>query len=250
MLEAVAAAVAISRGLRRPRAASSGSTTRTSRCVPTAARRAARRARRARARAGGLVEELRAVKDDDEIEAIRRATRDRRPDLRVAERRARARRPYRAGGRAARWSVHVQRAGRRGGGISADRRRRSARRAAARDPREVEIPRGTLVVVDFGCAVDGYYSDCTRTLATGEIESEARETYELVRSGAGGGLARSRSRGGGRARGRRRRTRADRGAGQGRALRPRRGSRRGPRGARGAAPRAHRQRPAASRATS
>jgi Xaa-Pro aminopeptidase len=47
-------------------------------------------------------------------------------------------------------------------------------------PRDVEIPRGTLVVIDMGATVDGYSSDCTRTLATGEIGDEAREVYELV----------------------------------------------------------------------
>jgi Xaa-Pro aminopeptidase len=50
------------------------------------------------------------------------------------------------------------------------------------EPGANEIPRGTLVVVDFGCIVDGYCSDCTRTFATGEIDPEAREVYELVRS--------------------------------------------------------------------
>ena len=49
-------------------------------------------------------------------------------------------------------------------------------------PRDVEIPRDTLVVVDLGCMVDGYCSDCTRTFATGELGAEAAEVYELVRS--------------------------------------------------------------------
>jgi Xaa-Pro aminopeptidase len=48
-------------------------------------------------------------------------------------------------------------------------------------PRDVEIPRGTLVVIDLGAKVDGYCSDCTRTLATGPLEDEALEIYELVR---------------------------------------------------------------------
>jgi Xaa-Pro aminopeptidase len=50
------------------------------------------------------------------------------------------------------------------------------------EPGEAAIPRDSLVVVDFGCQVDGYCSDCTRTFATGEIDSEAGEVYELVRS--------------------------------------------------------------------
>jgi Xaa-Pro aminopeptidase len=48
-------------------------------------------------------------------------------------------------------------------------------------PRDVEIARDTLVVVDMGARVDGYCSDCTRTFATGELEEEASEVYELVR---------------------------------------------------------------------
>jgi Xaa-Pro aminopeptidase len=47
-------------------------------------------------------------------------------------------------------------------------------------PRDVEIPRNTLVVVDMGAKVDGYCSDCTRTLATGPLDDEALEVYELV----------------------------------------------------------------------
>ena len=49
------------------------------------------------------------------------------------------------------------------------------------EPRDVEIPRGTLVVIDWGARLDGYCSDCTRTIATGPIDSSAQEVYELVR---------------------------------------------------------------------
>jgi Xaa-Pro aminopeptidase len=47
-------------------------------------------------------------------------------------------------------------------------------------PRDVEIPAGTLVVVDAGARVDGYCSDCTRTFATGPLSGDAVEVYELV----------------------------------------------------------------------
>ena len=47
-------------------------------------------------------------------------------------------------------------------------------------PRDVEIPRDTLVVIDMGALVDGYCSDCTRTLATGALDDGALEVYELV----------------------------------------------------------------------
>jgi Xaa-Pro aminopeptidase len=48
------------------------------------------------------------------------------------------------------------------------------------EPREVEIPRDTLVVLDLGCRLDGMCSDCTRTFATGELGSLATDVYDLV----------------------------------------------------------------------
>src|SRR5215211_1652187 len=47
-------------------------------------------------------------------------------------------------------------------------------------PRDVEIPPGTLCVVDWGAQLDGYASDCTRTFATGEVDLRDREVYDLV----------------------------------------------------------------------
>jgi Xaa-Pro aminopeptidase len=47
-------------------------------------------------------------------------------------------------------------------------------------PGNEPIARDTLVVVDMGCLVDGYCSDCTRTFATGSISDEAAEVYDLV----------------------------------------------------------------------
>ena len=45
--------------------------------------------------------------------------------------------------------------------------------------RDVPIPEHTLVVVDAGCSVDGYASDCTRTFFTGQPEGRLREIYDL-----------------------------------------------------------------------
>jgi Xaa-Pro aminopeptidase len=56
------------------------------------------------------------------------------------------------------------------------------------EARDVEIPEGALVIVDWGARLDGYCSDCTRTLATGKLEGDAREVYELVRRAQGAGL--------------------------------------------------------------
>ena len=47
-------------------------------------------------------------------------------------------------------------------------------------PRDVKIERGQLVVIDWGAKYNGYCSDCTRTVAIGEPGPEAREAYELV----------------------------------------------------------------------
>jgi Xaa-Pro aminopeptidase len=47
-------------------------------------------------------------------------------------------------------------------------------------PRDVEIRRGDLVVIDWGAELDGYCSDCTRTVAVGDPGEDARRVYELV----------------------------------------------------------------------
>jgi Xaa-Pro aminopeptidase len=61
------------------------------------------------------------------------------------------------------------------------------------EPRDVEIPADVLVVIDWGAKLDGYCSDCTRTIATGPLGSEAEEVYELVRSAQAEALAAVRS---------------------------------------------------------
>ncbi|HEY2600562.1 MAG TPA: Xaa-Pro peptidase family protein [Thermoleophilaceae bacterium] len=43
-----------------------------------------------------------------------------------------------------------------------------------------KIEPNTLVIVDMGCRLDGYCSDCTRTFATGPLSDEATAVYELV----------------------------------------------------------------------
>lgn len=47
-------------------------------------------------------------------------------------------------------------------------------------PRDVAIARGQLVVIDWGAELDGYCSDCTRTVATGELGDQGRDAYALV----------------------------------------------------------------------
>jgi Xaa-Pro aminopeptidase len=47
------------------------------------------------------------------------------------------------------------------------------------DPGDREIGPGQTVVVDAGCIVDGYCSDCTRTFATGALPDRLAEAYEV-----------------------------------------------------------------------
>jgi Xaa-Pro aminopeptidase len=65
------------------------------------------------------------------------------------------------------------------------------------DPGDTPIGAGQTVVVDAGCVVDGYSSDCTRTFATGPLPDRLARAYEVcraaqeealaaVRAGAGG----------------------------------------------------------------
>jgi len=50
------------------------------------------------------------------------------------------------------------------------------------------IEAGELVVIDTGCVVGGYASDYTRTLATGELDDEMREAYRVVLAAQQAGL--------------------------------------------------------------
>ena len=55
-------------------------------------------------------------------------------------------------------------------------------------PRDVPIGPNELVVIDWGAELDGYCSDCTRTLATGDLPDATLETYDLVRQAQLAGL--------------------------------------------------------------
>jgi len=55
-------------------------------------------------------------------------------------------------------------------------------------PRDVEIGRDQLVVIDWGAELDGYCSDCTRTLATGDLPDATLAVYDLVRQAQLAGL--------------------------------------------------------------
>jgi Xaa-Pro aminopeptidase len=128
--------------------------------------------------AGGLVEELRAVKDASEVAAMRAA----------AELSSAAYESLRELGLAGRTEREVavklvrfmEDAGAEGPSftpIVAAGAHGAHPHAISRD---VEIPRDTLVVIDMGAMVDGYCSDCTRTLATGSLDDSILGIYELV----------------------------------------------------------------------
>ncbi len=129
--------------------------------------------------AGGSVEELRRVKDDDELAAISAASE-------LAD-------------EVWRWSVER--------GLGGRGERDVARAAEARirelggdpsfpaivaagpngalphaEPGARKIEQGDLVVFDMGAKLDGYCSDGTRTYAVGEPGERAREVYETVRA--------------------------------------------------------------------
>jgi len=128
--------------------------------------------------AGGAIETLRAVKDADELEAIRAAARLADDALTEVLGRGLVGRTEREvaldleftmrrmGAQAASFPPIVA-AGEHGALPHAT-------------PREVPIPAGTLVVVDWGAQLDGYASDCTRTYATGEIDPRDGQVYALV----------------------------------------------------------------------
>ena len=48
------------------------------------------------------------------------------------------------------------------------------------EPGPRAVGEGELVVIDMGSKLDRYCSDCTRTVATGELDSEAAEIYEVT----------------------------------------------------------------------
>jgi Xaa-Pro aminopeptidase len=130
------------------------------------------------AASGGLVEELRRVKDEGELALIEEAAK-------LAD-------------EALRWSTEQ--------GLAGKTEREVARAFEARirelggdpsfpaivaagpngalphaEPGEREIGRGELVVFDMGAAIDGYCSDGTRTFAAGDPGEEAIAVYEVVR---------------------------------------------------------------------
>jgi Xaa-Pro aminopeptidase len=135
----------------------------------------------------GVVEALRAVKDADEVAALRRAA-----ALSDEVFDELSRQPF-VGRTEAELVWWIDRRFREGGASrSAFDTMVGFGEMGARPhghPRaDVAIPTGTTVVVDAGCVVDGYCSDCTRTYLTGD-DGRLREIYDLVLRAQLDGLA-------------------------------------------------------------
>ncbi|MGZ4271238.1 MAG: M24 family metallopeptidase [Solirubrobacteraceae bacterium] len=128
--------------------------------------------------AGGLVEELRAVKDAAELDAIRAAARLADDALTEVLGRGLVGRTERE------VALDLEFTMRRMGAEEASFPSIVAAGAHGAlphaAPRDEPIPAGTLVVVDWGAKKDGYASDCTRTFATGELDPRDAGVYALV----------------------------------------------------------------------
>jgi Xaa-Pro aminopeptidase len=125
----------------------------------------------------GLVEELRAVKDEDEIATMRRAGA-------LSDEVFSALAQERFSGRSEReLAWWIERSFREGGASGVSFEPVVGAGATAASPHAVPgndpIGPGVLVVVDAGCTIDGYCSDCTRTYAVGEISERLSELYAL-----------------------------------------------------------------------
>src|SRR5581483_10408394 len=126
----------------------------------------------------GKVESLRAVKDADELDALRRACAI---TDRVFDRLTQV--PF--VGRTERevsWDLTQLFVEEGGEGLAFESivgAGPTGARPHARAGNRV-IGEGELVVIDAGTTIDGYASDYTRTLATGPLDDDAREAYDTV----------------------------------------------------------------------
>jgi len=134
----------------------------------------------------GLVESLRAVKEADEIEALRKATE-------VTNRTYEALAEEQFSGRSEKelvWRM-TELFHEHGADEPAFETIIAAGPTAASPhaiPGDRVVEAGDLVLIDAGAKVDAYCSDCTRTFAVGEISDSLREIYEVTRRGQQAGL--------------------------------------------------------------
>jgi Xaa-Pro aminopeptidase len=127
--------------------------------------------------AGELVEGLRAVKDPDELSAIRSAASLADEVYGLLPERGLAGRTERE------VAIDLEQEIRARGGEPSFPTIVAAGPHAAlphAEPRDVAIGEGELVIVDMGAMVDGYCSDCTRTLGAGPVGEEGADMHALV----------------------------------------------------------------------
>jgi Xaa-Pro aminopeptidase len=127
---------------------------------------------------GDLVEELRAVKDAAELEAIRAAAQLADAALSAVLERGIVGRSEREV--ALDLETEMRRLGARGPSFDSIVASGAHSALPHAEPRDVPIGRGTLLTIDWGALLDGYCSDCTRTFATGELDGDAAAVYQLV----------------------------------------------------------------------
>jgi len=135
----------------------------------------------------GAVEGLRLVKDDGEIELIRRASAMLEPIYAALV----------ADGLAGHsefdvaWRIHQLVREQGGDEVSFDPIVASGEAGALphAEPRRAAIESGGMVTIDLGAKLGGYCSDCTRTFAVGTPPPELEEVYELVLRAQLAGLA-------------------------------------------------------------
>jgi len=128
--------------------------------------------------AGGLVEDLRARKDAGELDKIRRAAKladDALEDVLARGVVGRTEREV-----ALDLEFTMRKLGAEGASFEPIVAAGAHGALPHAKPRDVPIPPGTLLVVDWGATLEGYASDCTRTFATGELDPRDAEIYELV----------------------------------------------------------------------
>ncbi|HEX7526781.1 MAG TPA: Xaa-Pro peptidase family protein [Gaiellaceae bacterium] len=125
----------------------------------------------------GIVDEVRAVKDADEIAKLSRSAK-------IADRGLEALTAETWVGRAEReiaWRLRELLHAHGADELSFDSIVASGENGAKPHghPTDKIIERGTLVTVDWGVRVDGYCSDCTRTFSTGTLPDRLREAYDV-----------------------------------------------------------------------
>jgi Xaa-Pro aminopeptidase len=125
----------------------------------------------------GLVDGIRAIKDDEEIAKIAKA-------CRIADRGFEALTAETFVGRSEReiaWRLRDLLHAHGADELSFDSIVASGENGALphAHPTDRIVERGTLVTVDWGVRIDGYYSDCTRTVSTGSLPGKLREAYEV-----------------------------------------------------------------------